>query len=212
MAKVRALMSGAGTVPVLESLYATENGNYTPPTGVDGFDDVTVAVPPPVIITKSISVNGTYNAVDDHATGYSSVVVSVPPSGLPKAECNYSGLSYAYLSVDGDLYLGNVKNISGGYYTLESGHTYLITQPATVGNRFRIAYWNNKTFADDFEQFIDTPGSATLVMNHDVLVGAYDSDTLKRVIYTPSAPGVLVVGTDNVGNVIIPYVIDITNY
>ena len=64
----------------------------------------------------------------------------------------------------------------------------------------------------DFEQFIDTPGSATLVMNHDVLVGAYDSDTLKRVIYTPSAPGVLVVGTDNVGNVIIPYVIDITNY
>lgn len=78
MAKVRALMSGAGQAPILESLYATENGNYTPSQGVDGFDDVTVAVPEPVIITKNIVANGTYNAVDDNATGYSTVNVNVP--------------------------------------------------------------------------------------------------------------------------------------
>lgn len=78
MAKVRALMSGTGTAPVLESLYATENGNYTPSQGVDGYDQVTVAVPEPVIITKNIVANGTYNAVDDNATGYSSVNVNVP--------------------------------------------------------------------------------------------------------------------------------------
>lgn len=78
MAKVRALMSGAGTAPVLESLYATENGEYTPSQGVDGFNEVTVAVPEPVIVTKNIVANGTYNAIDDNASGYSSVFVNVP--------------------------------------------------------------------------------------------------------------------------------------
>lgn len=84
MAQVRALMSGAGSAPVLESLYATENGNYTPSQGVDGYDQVTVAVPPPVIISKNITANGTYNATSDDADGYSSVYVNVSPSLVTK--------------------------------------------------------------------------------------------------------------------------------
>lgn len=63
---------------VLEPLSVTANGDYTPPTGTDGFDSVHVAVPSATLTTKSITANGTYNASSDNADGYSSVTVAVP--------------------------------------------------------------------------------------------------------------------------------------
>lgn len=119
MAKVRALMSGAGSAPVLESLYATENGNYTPSQGVDGFDEVTVAVPAPVITTKNIIANGTYNAVDDGAVGYSSVTVNV--AGAQALIMNRLPLSSDGANGDTFIYYDNVINVllattvNGGY-------------------------------------------------------------------------------------------------
>lgn len=66
---------------VLESLSVTANGDYTPPTGTDGFDSVHVAVPSATLTTKSITQNGTYNASSDNADGYSSVTVNVSGGG-----------------------------------------------------------------------------------------------------------------------------------
>lgn len=113
MAKVRALMSGAGTAPVLESLYATENGYYTPSQGVDGYDQVTVAVPEPVIITKNIVANGTYNAVSDDATGYSSVTVNVP-EGIPGIIID-TDMPTSAIGNNGDYYY--MRNKSGNIAT-----------------------------------------------------------------------------------------------
>lgn len=44
---------------------------------VDAIDDISTGGSP-TLISKSISVNGTYNASDDSADGYSSVTVAVP--------------------------------------------------------------------------------------------------------------------------------------
>ena len=76
------------TEPDLETLLATQNDTYTPSQGKDGFSQVVVNVPSiqPVLITKSITQNGTYIALDDDsADGYSSVTVNVPGEVLPAA-------------------------------------------------------------------------------------------------------------------------------
>lgn len=66
---------GGGDIDV-ESLTATENRTYNAGTG-KAYNPVVVAVPEPTLIAKNISQNGTYNASDDNADGYSSVTVDV---------------------------------------------------------------------------------------------------------------------------------------
>lgn len=65
--------------PVLEELEVTENGNYTPSEGVDGFCSVSVNVPdiPAVVQPLEVTENGTYTAPDG-VDGYSPVTVNVP--------------------------------------------------------------------------------------------------------------------------------------
>ena len=70
----------------LDSLTVTANGSYEPSEGVDGFSDVTVAVPERVPVTESLSVteNGTYEPTEG-IDGYDRVVVYVPPT-IPDIE------------------------------------------------------------------------------------------------------------------------------
>ena len=48
--------------PILDTLNVTENGTYTPPSGVDGFNEVNVDVPTPspILETLNVTENGTY--------------------------------------------------------------------------------------------------------------------------------------------------------
>ena len=93
--KPREMASAIRNLPgtgVLQNLSVTENGNYTPPSGVDGFNSVSVAVPGgfgagdegKVIVngalmpqtSLSVTANGTYDT-----TAKNSVVVSVSGGG-----------------------------------------------------------------------------------------------------------------------------------
>jgi hypothetical protein len=68
--------------PVIESLEITENGTYTAPEGVDGYNPVVVEVPAPEIVLqeKTIAENGEYTA-DEGYDGLGKVTVNVEGSG-----------------------------------------------------------------------------------------------------------------------------------
>lgn len=98
---------------VLEPLSVTANGDYTPPTGTDGFDSVHVAVPSATLTTKSITANGTYNASSDNADGYSSVTVAVPGGAtIEPLSVTQNGTYNPPSGVDG--YAPVTVNVSGG--------------------------------------------------------------------------------------------------
>lgn len=69
---------GAGESVLLQSLTATANGTYTAPART-AYNEVTVNVPAPAIVTKHIRGNGIFSAADDNVDGYSSVIVDASP-------------------------------------------------------------------------------------------------------------------------------------
>lgn len=84
-----------------ESLNIYENGNYTPPAGVDGYNDIHVDVRP-VIDQITIRANGTYEASGE-VDGYSPVVVNVPQSAAKvyAKNINANGNYYPDAGYDG---------------------------------------------------------------------------------------------------------------
>lgn len=68
----------------LDSKVITANGTYTPPTGTDGWDEISVAVPsdqkPEETLTQTISQNGTttYNPTSGSVFSSATITVNVP--------------------------------------------------------------------------------------------------------------------------------------
>lgn len=86
---------GSCPVPVLVKKTATENKTYkASEDGADGYSEVNVEVPMPVIVDASdvpITENGTYEAADYGADGISKFIVAVPetiPDGYVKPSGN----------------------------------------------------------------------------------------------------------------------------
>ena len=69
--------------PVLVTKNITQNGEYTPAAGEDGFNKAIVNVPPtpPVIQAKNITQNGTYPAPAG-VDGFAPVIVDVPQGAI----------------------------------------------------------------------------------------------------------------------------------
>lgn len=72
--------------PPLQEKTVDESGEVTPDEGYYGLSKVIVEVPESggtkaVLIEKTVTDNGTYNASDDGADGYYSIIVDVPNSG-----------------------------------------------------------------------------------------------------------------------------------
>ena len=122
---------------VVESLSVTENGTYTAPSGVDGYSPISVNVPdiPAVVESLSVTENGTYTAPSG-VDGYSPVVVNIPSAApTPVTPLHFETIN-GYVSGnywEPDSY-GYARN---DVYLMQSGHIYVLTLGAVVGNRFR---------------------------------------------------------------------------
>ena len=74
--------------PVLEGLEVTENGEYTPPEGVDGFSGVNVAVPVPTLF-ENMEVpldfsNGDMRIEAPNGTAVKSAIIQKPDTLIPE--------------------------------------------------------------------------------------------------------------------------------
>ena len=77
----KASLKSSGFYKPAGEIEIEENGTYN----VKSFSSANVNVPQPVLIEKSISENGIYQASQDDAGGYSKVSVNVQPSLTTKA-------------------------------------------------------------------------------------------------------------------------------
>lgn len=88
-----------GKRPVIEEKTITSNGDYTAPTGVDGYSPIHVQVPPPNLTELNVSSNGTFQP-SGSVDGYNKVVVSVPEPTYGTLEVTQNG-TYIPTAVDG---------------------------------------------------------------------------------------------------------------
>ena len=113
----------------LTNLNATENGEYEPPAGYDGFSSVSVDVPTEAQLqTKTITTNGTFEP-DTGYDGFSSVSVNVQPplqtksvtsNGTVTPDADYYGLSEVSVNVQPPLQTKSVT--SNGTVTPDAGY------------------------------------------------------------------------------------------
>lgn len=181
--------------PVLEELEATENGNYTPSEGVDGFNSVKVAVPSrdPVVQPIEITENGTYNAPDG-VDGYNTVTVNVDPTKITLLrEQEISGFAlddeFGYAKIDNEPTFAITEGEK--YFVTWDGATYETTAvsadsliPGSVfigngtmlglpgnGEPFAIGYGNGMLM---YLAFTDASESHTVGVYQKVSMGSND--------------------------------------
>lgn len=130
--------------PEIAPLLVEENGTYNVPTGVDGFNPVTVDVPSytPVIDPITITENGIYT-VPSGKDGFNPVTVDVsssPSKYLLQAPIHYD-LIGGYVG-SGVWYVGDT-NARTDIYRAYAGKRYIIHLGSIVGNRLRCAFFTS---------------------------------------------------------------------
>lgn len=149
------------TQPDLETLNVTENGNYLPSAGKDGFSSVSVNVSGGEAVVQPLSVaqNGTYNPPSG-VDGYAPVTVDVSEGGVLPSEYQrvlYVQNNNAYINTgiapdsNTTVYLQAVLSRSammmfGSRNERNDGAFDLLFQPTASSNqRFRVDYGNTES-------------------------------------------------------------------
>ena len=174
----------SGGAASLRTLNVIANGTYVPGIGYDGFSEITVNVPQPTLVQKTITENGVYDPADDSAGGYSGLTVDVRP-GIVEPYAYDVSSGYVY---NGQWVLGGDTVNYSDVYQVEEGKTYLLLLDAVVGTRFRAIF----TTQDTTE--VTTKISGTRIVNtSDPL--PYDTAS-----FTAPSDGYITVTKDNDGH------------
>ena len=192
--------------PHIIPLLAEENDVYEVPSGVDGFNPVTVDVPSytPVIDPISITENGTYTA-GSGVDGYSPVTVNI----LGYISPDYQGLQYSYIANNGWYYSNVNSSYYCGFFHVLANKTYAIFSGSAAGNRNRCHFYANKNISD-FEEYISSSHAATQIYQSTTNIsGEYDIDTSIRFLFTPSVDGEIIIMTSNTGQIAPAYCVEL---
>lgn len=124
----------------VEELNVTTNGTYTAPEGT-AYSPVNVNVQPD-LGAKSITANGTYNAVDDSLDGYSSVTVNVQPKKDFVEKWDFTtgslvGENGTAVTLGGS---ASVAENTGVSFTTGADRIYMPTQMLKAGRKIDIEF------------------------------------------------------------------------
>lgn len=184
------MLSGVNP-PVINSLSVNENGTYTVPEGVDGFNPVIVEVEPHLTNLEA-NENGTYLPQDPY-DGFSSVEVDVQPT-LVNVTLNANG-SYLPSSYNADGFGTVVVDVPSGpstiipslipekpYLSVSSGNVSHTT--TRNGQRMYLYYLQPGTYYFVTDASVDITGSRNLTqedVNNIVAVAAVPAETAEVI-------------------------------
>lgn len=135
-----------------------------------------------VLGSKTITVNGTFNASTDGFDGYSSVTTDVHVGIL---EPYFENLTTGY--VDAGVWTLGGTNCFSDVYEVEADTIYLISLGATVGTRFRVMFCTT----DPTTTAENITGTQIVILNNPA--------PYTYRIYTPSEDGYFIIQKDNAG-------------
>jgi hypothetical protein len=153
----------------VSSLVATENKTYNAGKG-KAYNPVIVEVPEPTLISKSITANGTYNASDDNADGYSSVSVDVP---LPSNAYLLQTIEHESIATFADGTDNFLKSLEVAIEPQQDLHGYDAPWVGGAGK--------NKFDATESSRVVD---GVTFTVNDDGTVVANGTPTVTRSVFT----------------------------
>ena len=193
--------------PNLQEKTAKENGEVVADSGYDGLSKVIVEVPSeePTLITKEVTENGTYNASDDGADGYSSFTVNVASSGGGSGgESRYGGEFRCFaLDYDGTILKEEWLNI-GDEFELPEGpshdnlifegwscHTDIVDNKVTVTDSDIIvgAMYQTVSGMTEFDVVVNNLLGLTVTINSDKTKDWGDGTSDNLTTHTYATPG-----------------------
>lgn len=152
---LRGSIETIGRQPVVNELNVTENGTYTTPSGVDGYNPVNVNVPVPVLNSINISENGSYTPPTG-VDGYNSIEVDVQPdletktvtsNGTYTPSSGYDGFSEFTVNVPAPTYGTLEVGQNGTYFPV--GVDAFNRVDVDVVPSLSIDYYKNNTLVYD---------------------------------------------------------------
>lgn len=144
--------------------------------------------------TKSIAIPYSIDDIQDKITNYLE---------KPTPKIDYQGLSYSFISINNpSVFCQDVNKVFWmTFIPLTSGETVGFCQGETVGNRFRAAFFRERTY-NNFQQYItQSANSQTQIYTNGVNISGTTElsgvSLLKRFYYTAPSDGELIVMTSN---------------
>jgi len=193
---------------VINPLEVNNNGTYSAPSGVDGFNPVTVSVNPNIQPLQCTE-NGVYNK-SEGVDGFDPVTVAVEPeySIVPP---EFYGLATAYQALNGGFYTSEAKTQCLYIAHIEAGAKYVVFLPEQVSTRFRAAQWPGKTI-NDFLPYLDSPGSNVQIYTGGQMITPItelENEGLTRRFFFTGVDGEVIIGTSNTSQLVEPILLKI---
>lgn len=193
---------------VINPLEINNNGTYSAPAGVNGYNPVTVSVNPN-IQSLQCTENGVYNAPEG-VEGFNPVTVAVE-SEYSVVPPDFYGLATAYQALNSGFFTDNSKIHCLYIARIEAGAKYVVFLPNEVGTRFRAAIWPGKTISD-FTPYLDNQTSNVQVYSGGQLITPsteLQGDGLTRRFFFDGVDGEVIIGTSNTSQLVEPILLKI---